>query len=472
VAGTKLSIDTAGAPPRMRRLPHAGGALVAAGCVALAVASLALPSVPTYDPWAWIVFGHELTDPAIPFSTLSGTGWKPLPVLLTAPFGVLGDLAPSLWLVAARCAGLAAMVLAFRLAARAAGRLAGVIAVLGLLATSDWLRYLSAGNIEPVVAALLLGAIELHLRDRRAGALALGALAGLARPEVWLLVAGYGAYLLLRDRRLWLVGLTGTGMLALWILPDWAGSGDPLHTFHAASASDEPVALQAAHSPALELLRGTAGILPAPVWVFALIAVVLAVRRRERTALTVAAVAAAWALPTIAGTAAGYPAVPRYMVAPAALACVLAAIGATAAARLPRAPRTRFALTALLVAVSLPFAVPRVAGLADQASAAEQRAEDLASLWQAVDRARARVAVARLRPAIEPGAYGNALAWKLDLQLAQVTGSLSPRVRIAFVQGGAAAARLRARGASVTTVAASGPWRVLLIRRPVRRHRR
>jgi hypothetical protein len=470
VAGTKLSIDSAGAPPRVRRSPRAGGALLAAGCVALAVASLALPSVPTYDPWAWIVFGRELTDPGVAFSTLSGTGWKPLPVLLTAPFGVFGDAAPSLWLVAARCAGLAAMVLAFRLAARAAGWLAGVIAVLALIAGSDWLRYLSAGNIEPAVAALALGAIELHLRERRAGALALGALAGLARPEVWLLVAGYGAYLLLRDRRPWLVGLVGTCMLALWILPDWAGSGDPLHTFHAASASDEPVALQAAHSPGLELIRGTAAILPAPVWAFALIAVVFAVRRRERTALTVVAVAAAWALPTIAGTAAGYPAVPRYMAAPAALACVLAGIGAVVVARRLSDRRARLALAALLVAASVPFAVPRVVGLGDQATAAEQRADDLASLFQAADRAQARVTVARLHPAVEPGAYGNGLAWKLHLQLTQVTGRLSQRVRIAFVQGGSAAARLRARGASVTQVAAAGPWRVLLIRRPAGRH--
>ena len=86
MAGTKLSIGSAGAsPPRVRRSPRAGGALLAGGCVALAAASLALPSVPTYDPWAWIVFGRELTDPGIAFSTLSGTGWKPLPVLLPMP---------------------------------------------------------------------------------------------------------------------------------------------------------------------------------------------------------------------------------------------------------------------------------------------------------------------------------------------------------------------------------------------------
>ena len=60
-------------------------------------------------------------------------------------------------------------LLAFRLGARAGGRVAGAIAALALLASSDWLRYLSAGNVEPLVVALVLGAIELHLRGRRQG---------------------------------------------------------------------------------------------------------------------------------------------------------------------------------------------------------------------------------------------------------------------------------------------------------------
>ena len=71
-----------------------------------------------------------------------------------------------------------------------------MLAALALLAGSDWLRYLSAGNVEPMVVALMLGAIELHLRARRGSAFLLGALAGLARPEVWLLVIAYATYVL------------------------------------------------------------------------------------------------------------------------------------------------------------------------------------------------------------------------------------------------------------------------------------
>ena len=221
-----------------------GRAALCGGCVALAVASLALPSAPSYDPWAWLVFGKELATPGLGFSTIAHTGWKPLAVLFTAPLALAGSAAPSLWLVVVRVAGLAALTLAFRLAARAGGRIAGVLAALALLAGSDWLRYLSAGNVEPLVVALMLGAIELHLRARRGGAFLLVALAGLARPEVWLLVIAYATYILLSERRWWPLVLGVPGMFALWIVPDWLGSGDLLHTFHLARISAEPRSLQ------------------------------------------------------------------------------------------------------------------------------------------------------------------------------------------------------------------------------------
>ena len=131
--------------------------------VALAAASLALPSAPTYDPWAWLVFGREIAVPGPGFSTIASTGWKPLAVLFTAPLALdrLRGAEPLARGGALR--GPRGAALAFRLGARAGGPIAGVIAAVALLATTDWLRYLSAGNVEPLVVALVLGAIELHL---------------------------------------------------------------------------------------------------------------------------------------------------------------------------------------------------------------------------------------------------------------------------------------------------------------------
>jgi hypothetical protein len=450
---------------------YARVALQWGGCLALAVASLALPSVPTYDPWAWIVFGRELVVPGPGFSTVASTGWKPLAVLFTAPLALLGSAAPSLWLVVVRSAGLVALTLSFRLASRAGGPIAGAIAALALLAISDWLRYLSAGNIEPLVVALMLGAIELHLRGRRQGAFLLGALAGLARPEVWLLVGVYAAYVLLSERRWWPLALGVPGMFALWIVPDWLGSGDLLHTFHLARISAEPSSLQGTSDPALELLRGAGAIAPAPVWIGALCGLAFGWRTRDRTVAALAFVAAAWALPTVAATALGYPAVARYLVVPVAICCVLAGIGVVAVLRLASRARGRAVLAAALVAVSAPFAVSRAVGLAHQSADAKARDQKLSALWRAVDRAQRRAPVARMHPVVKPGGLENGLAWKLNLRLDDVGRWFSPAVSIAFIDGDDAAviARLRRRNATATRLTAAGPWRVLLVRWSPRR---
>src|SRR5213078_2548814 len=108
------------------------------------------------------------------------------------------------------------------------------------------------------------------------------------------------------------------------------GSGDLLHTFHLARISAEPSSLQGTGDPALELLRGAGKIAPAPVWIGGLCGLAFGWRARDRTVAALAFVAAAWTLPTIAATALGYPAVPRYLVVPAALCCVLAGIGLVA----------------------------------------------------------------------------------------------------------------------------------------------
>jgi hypothetical protein len=189
-------------------------------------------------------------------------------------------------------------------------------------------------------------------------------------------------------------------------------------------------------------------------------------RTRDRTVAALALVAAAWVLPTVAGTAVGYPAVARYLVVPVAIGCVLAGIGAVAVVRLASGPRGRAVLAAGVVAVSAPFAVSRADGLADQSADAKARAQKLSALWRAADRAQRRAPVAHMHPVVQPGGLENGLAWKLDLPLNQVGRWFAPGVGVAFIDGDDATviARLRRRNATAVRLAAAGPWRVLLVR--------
>jgi len=115
-------------PPRPWRL------LVLA-CLGLAALSLLGPSQPTYDPWAWLIWGRDIVH--LDLVTTAGPSWKPLPVLFTTPFAVIGTgAAPDLWLVVARAGGLLALAMAYRLASRLGGRAAGVLAVVSLAGAS------------------------------------------------------------------------------------------------------------------------------------------------------------------------------------------------------------------------------------------------------------------------------------------------------------------------------------------------
>ena len=102
-------------------------------CLGLAALTFLLPSTPTYDPWAWIMWGREIGQ--FDLVTTGGPSWKPLPVVFTTLFSFFGsDLAPYLWLWVARAGGIFALVMAFRLTRRlagggAAGVTAGAVAV-------------------------------------------------------------------------------------------------------------------------------------------------------------------------------------------------------------------------------------------------------------------------------------------------------------------------------------------------------
>jgi hypothetical protein len=218
---------------------------LAAAALAIGALSLLIPSTPSYDPWAWLVWGREIIH--VNLQTTGGPSWKPLPVLFTTVFAVFGKAQPDLWLVVARAGAVMAVAMVFKVAwritadllagasrtASAARRLAlippllaGVIAAGSLVNSGGFISNNALGYSEGLATALGLIAVDLHLDGARRAAFVVGFFAALDRPELWFVWGPYGLYLFWRDRgsRVLVVALFAL-IPVLWFLPELWGSG-------------------------------------------------------------------------------------------------------------------------------------------------------------------------------------------------------------------------------------------------------
>jgi hypothetical protein len=348
---------------------------VAIGVLALAALSFLTPSAPTYDPWAWIVWGREILH--LDLSTVDGPSWKPLPVLLTTPFALFGSLAPDLWLFVARASGIAGVVMAFRVARRLGGVPAGAAAAAAYAVAPWMLRNAALGNSEGLLVFLGLAAVDRHLAGRTRHAFLLGIGAALLRPETWPFIGLYGLWLFWRDqgaRRL--VAAAFFALPVLWLLPELWGSGDLLRAAHRAQI---PRANSAAFSedPIGEVVRQFRTMLTPALWagLGALLAMLVlrlgSDRRERRVAVGLALAGAVWVGEVALMTNDGFSGNTRYLIMPAAIACVLAGTGI---GWLIRAFPSRWfgggvAVAVLSVLAAVAFAAPSVGRLDDVRSA-------------------------------------------------------------------------------------------------------
>lgn len=432
-------------------------ALAAAGCVVLAAGSLALGREPVYDAWAWLVWGRELGGLGLDIS--SGPSWKPLTVVLALPLAFAGDAAPVLWLLLTRTAWLIALVLAADLAhglAAGGGRGARIAAAafaaasLALLAdpVTMWARQAAGGMSEPVLVALVLAAVRAQLGGRPRVALLAGALAALLRPEVWPLLAAYGLWQW-RAHPAARPLLAGTALVlpALWFGPDLLASGDALGSAGRAQRDG---------GGALEALGRGAALPLGAAWPLAL----LAVSGRDRRLLALGLGALAWIATVVVMAALGFPGLPRFMAAPAAIAGVLGGVGL---ARLVAARRT-----AVVSALGLALAVVTIVQLPGRAAELPHALRSTDRIAASHDRLRDLVRDLggdRLlrcgRLATSDVLVRTGLAWQLEVPLSDVVSfGTAPRLSGAFIVGPQASPGLREDVRAVAElVGERGEWR-------------
>jgi hypothetical protein len=407
-----------------------------AACVALAGLTLLLPSEPSYDPMAWLVWGRELAT--FQLDTAGGPSWKPLPVLFTtliAPaYKIDHGLPPALWMVVARAGALLAMALAFRLAARlsgggVAGALAGLVAALALLLTPDWFQFAAHGSEAPLAVALMFWAIERHLDGQRSHALILGALTCLLRPELVPFLGVYGLWAWVREPRLRPL-LAGIGVVLplAWLVPEWIGAGNPLDA--GKQAASEPIwSLSHAERPWLRALERVHNHAELPVELLALVAVASALVRRRAVVLALAAAALAEVVLYVAMTQAGFSGNPRYVVPALAVGAVLAGVGAGELARLLalrptvawRLAGAGAALAAVAV-LSSALVDERVGRLEYEAREVGRRMQVHSDLAEAVRRAGGPGAVLASGTATSNRSLHTRLAWELEVPMDAVEG--------------------------------------------------
>jgi hypothetical protein len=427
----------------VRAGPRLAVAIGVAAALVLAAVSLLLPYFPVYDPWAWLIWGRELLHGGL--ETAAGPSWKPLPVLIDAPLSLLGGAAPDAWLFVARtgwlCAPLLAGLLTARLAGEEAGRWrwAGAALAAGSVAlTADSftppLRQFSGGLSEPLLVALVLGAVWAALEERPGWVLGLGTAAALLRPEVWPFL-GLWAFYAARDRpRLRQAAIAVAILVPLaWFVPDIIGASNPLEGGETARAGGiEPL-------DGLAVLGRALAAPLAAAWLG--LALLLWHERDEldQPLKLLLVGATAWTLLVAAMAITGFAGLPRFLAPATAVIGVLGGVGIarTAAGRGRAFPSHGGKSSAAVVVATLAIAIGgfawRAAQVPGDVEVVERQTHSIEHLFDLVETTgpttllacQDQVRMTRVREQ-------TALAWKLDEPISAVPIRHRPKYGVAL----------------------------------------
>src|SRR5215216_1853692 len=173
-------------------------ALAALGALVVVAVFIVYRTYPNYDTYYTLVWGKELANWQLPdYDVFRTPTPHPLSTLVAwgmAPFGTASDRI----LVLASLFGLLAFyVVAFVFCERLLGRVIALLAVGVLLTRTDMQLLALRAMFDLPFYLMIFGAALLELRRPRCGwpVLVVLALAGLLRPEAWLLAGVYWLYL-------------------------------------------------------------------------------------------------------------------------------------------------------------------------------------------------------------------------------------------------------------------------------------
>jgi hypothetical protein len=320
-----------------------------------------VPTYPNYDTYYHLVWGRELFDGVKPtFTAYAAPTQHPLFLALCAAAGLLGGGADRAIVLV--CA-LSLVVLAwgtYRVGEAVFGRWAGLLGALFVGSSFAFLLYAARAYVDVPFLAIVLWAASMEAREPRRGrsVMALLAVAGLLRPEAWVLAGAYWLWCAWppsrRGLRLDLLALAVAAPL-IWAGVDLWVTGDPLFSLHATSdLADELNRNRGLRDVPGSFVSFVVDAARPPVALAALAGVVLAWRlRTARAAHVPIALFGAGVLTFVATGVAGLSVLPRYLTVPVVAVCIVAGYGVLGFTTLPDGALRRWWTRAAIAAAVL-----------------------------------------------------------------------------------------------------------------------
>jgi hypothetical protein len=319
-------------------------ALVALTAAAL-VGFFVYPTYSNYDSLYSLLWGRELLDGSLPsFDAYRAPTQHPLWVAICVPLAALGQAGDRILLAICVLSFVAMVAGMYRLGKASFGWAVGLVAALLVLSRLDFPFLAARAYIDIPYLALILWAAALEAeKPKRGGVLwVLLTLAGLLRPEAWLLAGFYGLWIAWgKPLREWVrVAAIMAVAPVVWALSDLVVTGDPLYSLNYTTESARTLGRRQSlwELPGVTF-KYLAELTKPPVLIAAVAGIVL-VWRMARDRVLIPATLLAWGVGTFfLVSLRGFSVISRYVLVAALALMLFAAFTMAGFTRLPRGHR-------------------------------------------------------------------------------------------------------------------------------------
>src|SRR5271170_6320154 len=226
---------------RLRAVPPPAWAKL--GLLIISVGALVgfflFPTYPTYDSYYALIWGRDVLHLHLPvFAVYRAPTEHPLAIAFGVLVSIFGHYGDRLMILGAIGCFVALVAGLYRLGRIAFNPVIGLFAAALLLSRVHFAYLAAQGYLDFAYMALVVwaGALEAARARRGPAVFVLLALAGLLRPEAWLLSGVYFLWCAVAAPTAWRarardLALTVAGPL-LWAMTDWIVTGDPTYSLH------------------------------------------------------------------------------------------------------------------------------------------------------------------------------------------------------------------------------------------------